>query len=108
MPDDGNGFKLKTVEDIAKLQAAVEIGHERTTLQLEIIKKDVKELAELVRNIKQPCSMLEEHINEHKSSNMIDWIKKKPIQATLIGLFIVSQLGISLDKLVEIVTGLIK
>lgn len=108
MPDEGNGFKLKTVEDIARLQSAVEFGQKQVTIQLESIKKDVKELAELVKNIKQPCEAFQKHIENHQSSTIIEWVKKKPIQATIVALFIISQLGLSIDKLVEIITKLIK
>lgn len=105
---NGNGFKLKTIEDIARLNAAIAILTERISTKIDGLQKDVKVLSEQVRNIKEPCDTLKEHIEFHKSSNAIDWMKRKPIQATLIGLFVVSQLGISLDKLVGIITELIK
>ena len=106
MPDEGNGFKLKTVEDIAKLNAAIEILTERISTKMDGLQKDIKILSEQVRLIKEPCNTLKEHLDSHKSSTIMDWTKRRPIQATLIGLFIISQLGISLDKLVEIITKL--
>ncbi|MFX0181985.1 MAG: hypothetical protein ACFE95_02785 [Candidatus Hodarchaeota archaeon] len=106
--NNGNNFKFKTVEDIAKLHAAVVILTERISTNITGLQNDVKTLSEQVGNIKQPCNILERHINDHKSSSIVEWIRKKPIQATLIGLFIISQLGISLDRLVEILTELIK
>jgi len=111
MPDEGNGFKFKTVEDLAKLHAAFEVLSERVTNKIDGIHKDMQILSNQVANIRQPCEGFKQHLEEHKTidrSSIGDWIKRKPIQSVIIGLFIISQLGISLDRLVEIITEFIK
>jgi len=109
MPENnGNGFKLKTVEDIAKLNAAIEILTERISTKIDGLQKDVRTLSEEVKNIKQPCSVLERHLDNHRKSSIAEWIKKKPIQAAIIVLLILSQLSVNVDGLIDLVSKLIK
>ncbi len=106
--NNGNGFKWKTVEDIAKLNAAIEILTERISTKIDGLQKDVKVLTEQVGNIKQPCSALEKHLDNHKRTSVAEWARRKPVQAVIIVLLILSQLSVNVDGLIDLFTKLIK
>jgi len=105
--NDGNSFKLETVKEISKLQSAIEIGQERMAIQIESLKKDMIVLMDLVSNIKQPCDFHKKHLEYHKENEskfgLVKWIKDKPVRTALIVLIIGGQIGLSVDKIVEII-----